>query len=97
MEPPSFDGGNYIVRRYLHGAQLSFNGAAVFRRRKREPAENQPGSFSVLLQWSRRLSTAETGHTELLSVQERLEASMEPPSFDGGNPDGDEDSATSTC
>ncbi len=85
MEPPSFDGGNGMMER-----------AAV--------------EAMAALQWSRRLSTAETRHPcpGTASPQRRFngaavfrrrklgfviriasngEASMEPPSFDGGNAD----------
>ncbi len=40
------------------------------------------------LQWSRRLSTAETGELQYLCNVCDPKASMEPPSFDGGNIEG---------
>ncbi len=41
--------------------------------------------MEIMLQWSRRLSTAETGRTRARHLAVYLRASMEPPSFDGGN------------
>ncbi len=110
MEPPSFDGGNSTSS---SAESLScphrFNGAAVFRRRKLQYEYPDIAEF-IRLQWSRRLSTAETGialtkalndalvlqWSRRLSTAETISrgggryyaysASMEPPSFDGGNP-----------
>ncbi len=84
--------GAAVFRRRKHpyaaaapGLWTGFNGAAVFRRRKlgRHPALEACGDLE--LQWSRRLSTAETWPISSDGVSSKSWASMEPPSFDGGN------------
>ncbi len=83
MEPPSFDGGNYktnkLARQAIRASMEppSFDGG-------NHNFTLDPVRIPTLLQWSRRLSTAETERKPAAQEPESL-ASMEPPSFDGGN------------
>ncbi len=82
-EPRSFDRGNNARNRESNLARARFNGAAVFRPRKRGAAMDG-SSPKIGLQRSRGLSTAET---ECACTAEggRVVASTEPRSFDRGN------------
>ena len=61
----------------------SFNGAAVSQRRK-FVVDEQHHVRLLLLQWGRRLSTAEIS-TAAFGAPARDSASMGPPSLNGGN------------
>ena len=84
MGPQSFDCGNSLKASQTHvWFDACFNGAAVFRLRKQQNASALP-DLTIVLQWGRSLSTAETRHARILSVPRRC-ASMGPQSFDCGN------------
>ncbi len=85
MEPPSFDGGNSANSLMISGGMSSLQWS-----RRLSTAETSATLIRLLhsaiieLQWSRRLSTAETPPLHD-SPRGGEDASMEPPSFDGGN------------
>ena len=58
MGPRPFGRGRYLTVLALHGAAMSFNGAATFRSRK-EMDPDQPHKPEHQLQWGRDLSVAE--------------------------------------
>ncbi len=84
MEPPSFDGGNRLRLRHVQSYPLALQWS---RRLSTAETADAPASIRLSwlsLQWSRRLSTAETPQRLFRGPGEEG-ASMEPPSFDGGN------------
>ncbi len=83
MGPPSLNGGNPDPTGRPGRQDRRFNGAAVSQRRK--PAARAYRFLTrMVLQWGRRLSTAET-HVLARRLSSSRKASMGPPSLNGGN------------